>query len=207
MPRIARWKGLLEEYPGFNRWYENLARGSRITADENAHILYRFLRQREMTPRIVEEAKKDRRSFEDHLFDFVTKMEKEGKAPTYIKNYLKVVKSWLQFNDLRLVRKIIIGNTSRTPTIEDERTPDKDKLKQIIGYAKPRGKTSICFIAFSGLRPQVLGDYTGIDRLKLQDIPEMDITYKHVEFTRVPAMVIVRPELSKAKHRYFTFLG
>ena len=102
MPRIAKWKSLLEEYPEFNRWYENLARGSRITADENARVLYRFMKIHDMTPNtIVEQAKQNRRSFEDFLFDFVTKMEKEGKAPTYIKNYLKVVKSWLLFNDIK----------------------------------------------------------------------------------------------------------
>ena len=39
LPRVARWKSLLDEYPEFNRWYENLARGSRITADENARVL------------------------------------------------------------------------------------------------------------------------------------------------------------------------
>jgi hypothetical protein len=111
-------------------------------------------------------------------------MEKEGKAPTYIKGYLKVVKSWLLFNDIKLVRRIKISNTGRTPTIEAERVPTKGELEQIIGYAKPRGKTSISFMAFSGLRPQTLGDYTGADGLRISDLPEITIKDKEVGCAR-----------------------
>jgi len=85
--------------------------------------------------------------------------------------------------------------------------PTKDELKQIIGYAKPRGKTSIVFMAFSGVRPKVLGDYTGVDGLKIRDLPELSIEGKEIVFNKIPTMVVVRPELSKAKHRYLTFIG
>jgi hypothetical protein len=204
----ARWKNLLEEYPDFRRWYDNLARGSRNTANENARVLYRFLKMHDMTPSsIIEQSKQDIRAFEDFLFDFVTRLEKEGKAPTYIKGYLKVVKSWLLFNDIKLVRRIKIRNTGRTPTIEDERIPTKNELKQILGYAKPRGKTSISLMAFCGLRPQVLGNYSGVDGIQLRDIPELSIQDNIVQFEKIPAKIVVRPELSKAKHRYFSFLG
>ena len=208
MPRKARWKHLLDKDPNFKRWYDNLARGSIITANENARVLYRFLNMHQMTPEsMIDQAKRDPRKYEDFLFDFVTRLESEGKSPTYIQIYLKVVKSWLQFNSIKLVRRIKVGDTSRTPTIEDERVPDKNELKQIIGYAKPRGKASICFMAFSGLRPQVLGDYTGIDGLEIRDLPELKIEDNQIIFEKIPTMVVVRPELSKAKHRYFTFLG
>jgi hypothetical protein len=162
----------------------------------------------DMTPSsLIEQAKQDTRAFEDFLFDFVTRLEKEGKAPTYIESYLKTVKSWLKFNGILLVRRINVGNTSRTPTIENERIPVKDELKQIIGYAKPRGKVSVSLMAFSGLRPQVLGDYAGRDGLRIGDLPELKIQDKEVEFMKTPTMVVVRHELSKGKHRYFTFLG
>jgi hypothetical protein len=161
-----------------------------------------------MTPlSIVDQAKQEPRSVEDSLFDFVTQLESEGKSPTYIQNYLKVVRSWLQFNGITLHRRIKVGDTSRTPTLEDERVPRKDELAQIISYAKPRGKTSICLVAFSGLRPQVLGNYSGLDGLQLRDLPELIVKENRVMFETIPTMVVVRPELSKAKHRYFTFLG
>lgn len=61
-------------------------------------------------------------------------------------------------------------------------------------------------MAFSGLRPQVLGDISCMDGLEIRDLPEMKIAGKEVVFVMVPSMVVVRPALSKAKHRYFTFL-
>ena len=176
MPRKARWKHLLEENQDFRRWYENLARGSSNTAELNARTLYRFGRLADLTPsKIVEVAREDRREFENVLLDFVTRLREEGKAPSYIENYLTCVRSWLQFNDVNLVRKIKIGNTNRTPTIEDERIPTKEELRQILNYAQERGRCSISFIGFSGLRPQALGNSTGIDGLEMRDLPEMEI--------------------------------
>jgi hypothetical protein len=161
----------------------------------------------DLTPsEIVEVAREDRRGFENVLLDFVTRLREEGKASSYIENYLTCVRSWLQFNDINLVRKIKIGNTSRTPTIEDEMIPPKE-LKQILNYAQERGRCSISFMGFSGLRPQALGNSTGIDGLEIRDLPEMEIQGNEVGFTKMPMMVVVRPEISKAKHRYFTFLG
>ena len=208
MTRTSGWKHLLEENQDFRRWYENLARGSINTANLNARTLYRFSRIVNLTPsEIVKEATDNRREFENLLFDFVTKLGQEEKAASYIENYITCVRSWLQFNDITLIRKIKIGNTSRTPTIEDERVPTKGELKQILNYAKNRGKSSISFMAFSGVRPQVLGKGNGTDGLKIRDLPEIEINGNEVSFTQIPTQVVVRPELSKAKHRYFSFLG
>jgi hypothetical protein len=63
-------------------------------------------------------------------------------------------------------------------------------------------------IAFSGLRPESLGDAEGEDGLMIQDIPEMVIDNSGaVKFSRTPPPVIVRPSLSKGEHRYFSFLA
>jgi hypothetical protein len=208
LPRVAQWKSLLNEDDDFRRWYENLARGSKNTADLNARTLFRFSKLVGFSPyEIVNKARNNRRRFEDQLFDFVTYLKNDGKAPSYIDNYLTCVKSWLRFNDILLVRKINVGNTARTPTIEDERVPTKAELKQILNLAKARGKCSISFMAFSGLRPQVLGNSAGSDGLKIRDLPELLVNNKTVEFEKIPTMMIVRSELSKAKHKYFTFLG
>ena len=208
MPRVTSWKHLLEEDDDFRRWFDNLARGSVNTANLNARTLYRFSRLVKLSPsEIVKEAKDNRREFEDLLFDFVTKLRHEGKAPSYIENYITCVNSWLQFNDITLIRKIKIGNTSRTPTIEDERVPIKNELIHVLNSAKERGRCSIAFMAFSGLRPQVLGNVDGSDGLKIKDLPELEINGEEIQFTQIPTRVVVRPELSKAKHRYFSFLG
>ena len=94
--KVARWAYLLEENSDFKRWFDNLARGSRVTAFENARILYRFLRHHDMSPQqLADLAKKDRHRVEDILMDFVAKLHDERKAPNYINNYVKAVQSWL----------------------------------------------------------------------------------------------------------------
>ncbi|MCW3992553.1 MAG: site-specific integrase, partial [Candidatus Bathyarchaeota archaeon] len=162
--RRARWAFLLNEDPVFRRWYENLARGSEWTARTRARDLYRFLRKHDMTPGgLVELAERDRRGVENLLMDFIAELHEESYSPGYIENYLKTVRSWLEFNEIRLVRKIKIGKRGRTPTIEDERVPTRDELGQILNYAGERGRCSITLMAFSGLRPQSLGDMRGND--------------------------------------------
>ncbi|MEM2027422.1 MAG: site-specific integrase, partial [Candidatus Bathyarchaeia archaeon] len=72
--------------------------------------------------------------------------------------------------------------------------------------ATPRARVSIALIAFSGLRPQTLGNYDGSDGVRLGDFPEAEIRPDGIEFKKVPTMLIVRKNLSKTKHQYFTFV-
>lgn len=205
--RVARWAYLLDEDPDFRRWFENLARGSQVTAVERARVLYRFLRAHDMSPQeLVDFAKRDRRGVEDLLSDFVGKLLEEGKAPGYVENYLKSVRSWLTYNEIRLVRRIKIGNRNLTPTLEDERVPIPKELRTILCYAGERARCSITLIGFAGLRPQTLGNVSGTDGLRVKDLPDLRIEGERVMFANVPTMVVVRPALSKAKHKYFTFL-
>lgn len=104
------------------------------------------------------------------------------------------------------MRKIKVGNLNHNPTIEDERVPMPEELLQILGYADERGRCSIAFMAFAGLRPQVLGDEAGTGGLEVRDLPEMRVEGGRVTFSKIPTKVMVRSTLSKAKHRYFTFL-
>ena len=206
--RSSAWAHLLEEDADFKRWFDNLSRGSRITAFENARILYRFLKFYKMTPmEFAEYAKRNLGKVEDQLLDFVTKLHSEGKAPAYIDNYLKAVRSWLSFNGVRLVRRIKIGNRNITPSIANERVPTADELRQILTYAGERAKCSISLMAMAGLRPEVLGNMDGTDGLMIGDLPELAIEGDHAVFTKTPTMVVVRIPLSKAKHKYFTFLS
>jgi len=204
---VAHWAYLLEENPNFRRWYENLARGSEGTARERARVLYRFLRFHDLTPDgLVELAMGDRRGVEDTLSDFVAGLHREGKSPGYIENYLKAVRSWLEYNEIRLVRRIKIGNRSATPSIEDERVPTGQELRTILCYAGERARCSVALIAFAGLRPQTLGNMRGTGGLRVKDLPEIMIENRRISFIKVPTAVVVRPTLSKAGHKYFTFL-
>jgi hypothetical protein len=62
-------------------------------------------------------------------------------------------------------------------------------------------------IAFSGLRPESLGDYLGTDGIRLEDFTEAKASSKGIQFEKVPTVLLVRRALSKARHPYFTFVG
>jgi hypothetical protein len=204
----AKWKHLLEEYPDFKRFYNNLARNSEITADERMRILYRFLIRFNFTPTtLVETAQKDRKKIEDILMDFTTQLNNEGKAPGYIRNYIKAVRTWLGYNGIELKQRINTGNQNEHPTIEDEVIPTKEELKQVLNYADDRGRTSIALMSQSGLRPESLGDAKGMDGLKISDLPELIIEKDTVSFAKIPMVVVVKASLNKARHKYFTFLS
>jgi len=55
-------------------------------------------------------------------------------------------------------------------------------------------------VAQSGLRIEALGNYLGNDGLRVSDLLELAVKDGVVEFAQVPAIVIVRRELSKARH-------
>jgi len=52
----------------------------------------------------------------------------------------------------------------------------------------------------------VLGNARGDDGLTIGDLPELKVREDHVEFIRMPAIIVVRVSLSKAGHKYLTFL-
>src|SRR5437660_12785426 len=82
------------------RWYENLARGSRNTAEVYLRRLGLFCEQNKTSPReFVDLSKK---SLEDLVLDHVSQMEKQGKAPGYIEGMVKSVKSWLDYNEIKI---------------------------------------------------------------------------------------------------------
>lgn len=189
------------------RWYDNLARGSPVTAEVNLRRLSLFCEKHGLTPKsLAALGRKSRRKLEDLVQDHVTEMERDGKSPGYIAGILKGLKSWLSHNDVELKRRIKIANGNATPSIEDERVPSKEELRAVLIYASDRAKASICLMAMAGLRPQSLGNESGTDGLTVGDLPEMKVHEDQVEFSRIPTMVVVRPQLSKARHRYFTFL-
>jgi len=133
-------------------------------------------------------------------------MEKDGKAGSYIARFRKVILSWLKFNGIRLQLTVNISGENETPTIENERVPAKEELARMLRKATSRGRVAVAMMAFSGLRPETLGDYEGTDGLRLGDIKELKIS-DEIQFDRIPATVLVKSKLSKARHQYFSFIG
>jgi hypothetical protein len=145
--------------------------------------------------------------FQNSLEDLVSKLEDEGKSPGYIQGLLKAAKSWLRYNNIMLTRRIKIKNSTATLTIENEKVPSQEELSGILRASSSRIKVAIALIAFADLRPQTLGNHDGSDGLMLKDLHELKIKGKEVVFEKIPTMVVVRPSLSNARHKYFTFLS
>jgi hypothetical protein len=141
------------------------------------------------------------------LLDYVTSEEKRGMTGSYIETTVKSAKSWLAFNNIHIKGKIKIRDSRKTPTLENERTPSIDELRRIFSVATPREKLACVLMAHSGLRIESLGNYKGTDGLRVRDFPEMRVTSDGVTFDKVPTIVTVRSELSKARHKYFSFLS
>jgi len=205
-PRRLKYAAF-EKDPTFVRWHTNLARGSPITAEVAVRRLGRVCELLDTTPQeMLETAEKDLKGFQDSLEDLVTTLETERKSPGYIVGLLKAVKSWLRYNDVRLTRRIKVSNPNATPTIEDEQIPSNEELSRIFRASNARVRVAEVLIAFADLRPHTLGNHDGSDGLMLKDLPELKIENGEVLFGRAPTMIVVRPALSKTRHKYFTFL-
>lgn len=187
------------------RWYENVARGSRVTADVYLRRLGWVCKHLRLKPKeLLGKSEKDLGML---LADLVSYLEREGKAGSYIKSCLKAVKSWLSFNMVEVKVKIKIKDADDTPTLRDERVPNQQELRKIFLCGDLRARSACVLLAHSGLRIETLGNYDGMDGLRVKDLPEMRIEKGEVVFEKVPTMVVARKELSKAGHQYFTFLG
>lgn len=188
------------------RWYNSLSRGSVNTAEERLRRLGKFCEDHQMTPMsLVDLAKRDLKTLTDTVEDYVTMMESKKYAPGYIDNYVKAIKSWLRHFDLEIKRKIKVSFRQSTPTLKDEQVPNAEQMSEIYSRANLREAVIVSLMAKSGLRPEVLGNHNGTDGLRLRDLPDIVVHQDVVKCLRMPCMVIVRPELSKARHRYFTF--
>jgi len=202
--RTKKYAVLLKD-EGVKRWYDNVARGSNVTADVYLRRLGNFCHDLKLTPQRL--LKMDESKLYNILLDTVSKMEQKGHAGSYIQSTIKAVKSWLLHNRIEVKGKIKIKGTQDTPTLRDERVPSKNELKRIFLAGDEKSRTASVLVAHSGLRIETLGNYLGNDGLKARDLPEIVVKEESVEFEQTPTILIVRPELSKARHQYFTFIS
>ncbi|MFQ5884588.1 MAG: site-specific integrase, partial [Thermoplasmata archaeon] len=202
--RGSRFTKLLEDSE-VRRWYENNARGSVVTADVYLRRLGNFCEAHSSTPKKF--AAKSEKEIYGVLLDYVSKLEKEGKSGSYISSIMKALKSWLAHNDKEVKRKIKIRGADATPTLKDERIPTPRELKSILMSGDKKTRVACVLVAHSGFRLQSLGTYLGDNGLRIGDFPELGIEGDQIVFTEVPTMIVVKPELSKAGHKYITFLS
>ncbi len=196
----TRHKALLSKSKKVNDWYENLKAKSDLTADYYLRNLGLWLEWLHEDPEsILNLAAENYAKFKEKVSDQIRKMEKEGKAGSYISTSLKSVSSYLKFNNIIIRLGINIKNENRNLTVENERIPERGELAAILRNASPRTKVAISLMAFASLRPETLGNYTGTDGLRISDIVDISVKGKNVDFENVPCQIVVRPELSKAQ--------
>ncbi|MEM3192668.1 MAG: site-specific integrase [Candidatus Parvarchaeota archaeon] len=199
-----KYESLLKD-TDIKRWYNELTRSSVITADTYLRRLGSFCNSTNKSPQ--ELVSMDEKKITDLISDEISSMERQKLAGSYIASTVKAVKSWLNYNGKKLSRKIKIKDQNANFTLRNERIPTQEELKKILASGDPRARVACVLMAHSGLRPESLGNYLGDDGLRISDFPEMEIKDGKVTFKNIPTIVIIRPELSKSKRQYFTFLG
>jgi ribosomal protein S13 len=203
VPLGSKYRPLLED-ERVRKWVDYVARGSAITAEVYLRRLGRVCEDKGILP--SELLNKDEESLWNFLNDLISEMEIKGRTGGYIQSTLKAIKSWLSFNGIDIRRKLKVRGANDTPTLRENQPITASLLRQLYSASSLKVKCIISLLAGSGIRPEVIGNHDGSDGLRLGDIPELEIEEGRVKFTKTPPMLIVRQELSKARHQYFTFI-
>src|SRR3990170_308028 len=139
MPRKGegKWLPLLAD-EDVKRWCDNLARGSRATADNYLRVLGRFLDAHGLTPQAFLGLPTKRR--DDLLADHVTTMLDAGHAGSYVEVTKKAVASWLDWNGIKLTRRIKVPGSSRRPSLREAHIPSQEELREVFNVADARSR-------------------------------------------------------------------
>jgi len=201
----AKYLHLLQD-PEVKRWYQNVARGSRITADVYLRRLGAFCTAHNMS--IHGLAELSEHDVANLLMDAISGMEEKGYAGGYIESTVKAAKSWLRHNEVKIQAYIKINGTRDTPTLTNEQSPTCEQLSRVFRACWLDARVAAGLIAFTGMRPHAIGNYWGTDGVRTGDFLEVEIDNesKKVEFKNIPTLIRVRKGLSKARHQYLTFL-
>ena len=111
------------------RWYDNLCRGSKVTADVHTRRLGSICTLRGTNPsELVAQGRKDKEWLCNFLMDLVSEVERQGKAGSYIVSNLKAIKSWLSHNGVDFKRRIKVRGADDTPTLRGKHTLSTGQL-------------------------------------------------------------------------------
>lgn len=205
MPKRYEYAKLLEENEDLRRWYENTRRGSAVVADVNLRRIGYVCRNFQLKP--ADFQKMTAKEAVNLIFDVIGRLGEEGRKAGYMRSYEKAMKSWFDFNSIEIKQKIRIPKGDGRGQYDDEMIPTQGQLRSIFDGGNMKERTACSLISFSGVRPEVMGNFDADDGLKISDMPEVEILNgnSEVRFLQVPTMVVVRNILSKAGHQYFSF--
>lgn len=199
------WLGQLAQDPDLKGWYRNLANGAKPTADNYLRLLGAFCR--DMNTDRADLVKLPETAVRDLLVSYVDRQVERGLARASIHSTIKAVRSWLLHHDRKLSLPVKVPLTAAPSRLDTEELPTPAQLRAVLVGATPTERLCCAFMAFSGLRPQALGNYLGNDGLRVSDLIGVKVQGGKVEIPEPPLRVRVRAMNSKAGHSYFTFLG
>lgn len=205
----TRHRNLLESIR-VQRWYENLSVKSTTTSEVYLRNLGLWLEWIGRDPdSVIDFATSNFDEFKGVVSDRIRIMEKEGKKGSYISVSLKPLLSYLKFHNIIVRLNLNIKDAEENPTVEDQSPPTKDELAKVFRIANPRIRAAVALMAFTGMRPRVIGNREGEDGLKLQDLPELKVadSKAYFEDASKATYIVVRKELSKNHQKYTTFLS
>ena len=105
MTFVPKYENLLKDTE-VRRWHENVNAGSIITGEVYLRTLGLYCRLQNTTPEdIVRDAEEGK--LRNDFMDFVRRLEKEGKAGSYIVRFKKVLSSWTRYNEISLDLKSV----------------------------------------------------------------------------------------------------
>ena len=175
------WRGAKPKYrdlfedPNIKKWYDNVSRGSRITADVYLRRLGSICRSGGMRSpeELLTRATGDGGTLWAYnlIMDLVTKLEAEGKAGSYTHSNAKALRSWFAHNGINVEGRIKIRGAQDTPSLKDKHAPTSSELSMFFSNAPPQTRCAGALVAQAGLRLEVVGNYDGSEGLRLGDMP------------------------------------
>lgn len=205
-PNVRIYQTLIDKDPNFKRWYNNMKHASIVTAEGALRRIGRVCTLFDTTPAKL--ARMSGKDATDFLMDLVTRLDEDELQPTTIKHSVEILKSWFRHNGINITEKVKIPKRAKKASkVANEQSPTPDQVRRVLNAADQKQKVECALVGLAGLRLETVGDYLGKDGLKLKDLPELEIdnTTKKVTFSKIPTLIIVRPNLSKAAHQYLTF--
>lgn len=180
-------------------WYATLESES-VRVNYPKHLAEYLLYRNQSIQQMIKNFKKDQSNESKRIQEFVNYMINKGLAPTTVANYSSAIKNRLEYDDIKITRRIRIKNRHIHSTVENEVVPKKEQIVQFLQLAKPETQAIIALMAFLGVRFNVIGD------LRVKDFLEMRIEEKDVIFEKMPTRINIRQTDNKSKHEYTTFL-
>ncbi|HZY92005.1 MAG TPA: hypothetical protein VFG07_04420 [Thermoplasmata archaeon] len=195
-------RGLLQN-PKVRSWHAARSLKSRLSADVDLRKLRLLLHRLGLDPEsVVTEATENAERFQDALIRYASDLKRVGRVDDYIAKTLSGLKSYLRFRRVPFSGYPSL-NPIRGSTLTNERVPTPEELARVLEFLTLRGKTIALLMAHAGVRPQVIGDYSGERGLILEDLPELDL--EELKFAETPFVIRVPADLSKTRTSYRTF--